>query len=114
MQVCSVKSILPYLTLRSDGDGGPLSMTSQMPLTRQHFSKALSTILKQIGLDDQKYNTHSFCIGAATSAKDAGVSDSHIKVLGCWLGCWQSCAYQQYIRTSREQLAALSRQLISI
>ena len=99
--VCPVKSILPYLVLRGDGDG-PLFMTNQKPLTRQHFSEALSAILKQIGLDDQRYNTHSFRIGAATSAKAAGVSDSHIKMLGRW----QSCAYQQYIRTPREQLAA--------
>ena len=106
--VCPVKSILPYLALRGGGDG-PLFMTSQMPLTRQYFSKALSAILKQIGLDDQKYNTHRFRIGATTSAKAAGVSDCHIKMLGRW----QSCAYQQYIRTPREQLAALSRQLVS-
>ena len=39
--VCPVKSILPYLALRGDGDG-PLFMTSQMPLTQQHFSKAVS------------------------------------------------------------------------
>ena len=85
-------------------------MTNQTPLTRLHLSKALSVILKQIGLDDQKYNTHSFHIGVATSAKVAGVSDSHIKMLGHW----QSSAYQLYIRTPREQLAALSRQLIPV
>ena len=107
--VCPVKSILPYLALRGNGEG-PLFMTNRTPLTRLHFSKALSAILKQIGLDDQKYNTHSFCIGAATSAKAAGVSDSHIKMLGRW----QSSAYQLYIRTIREQLAALSRQLIPV
>ena len=53
----------------------------------------MSAILKQIGLDDQKYNTHSFRIGVATSAKAAGVSDSHIKMLGRW----QSSAYQLLI-----------------
>ena len=109
--MCPVKSILPYLGLRGDGEV-PLFMTNQIPLTiaREHFSKALSKILKQIGLDDQTYNMHSFRIGTATSATAAGLSDSHIKMLECW----QSSAYQQYIRTSREQLAALSRQLIPI
>ena len=87
--VCPVKNILPYLALRSNREG-PLFMTNRTPLTRLHFSKALSAILKQIGLDDQKYNTHSFHIGATTSAKAAGVSDSHIKMLGRW----QSKAYQ--------------------
>ena len=39
------------------------------------------------------------------------MSDSHnIKMLGCW----QSSAHQLYIRTPRQQLAALSRQLITV
>ena len=102
--VCLVKVILLYLALRGKKDG-PLFITAKgTPLIRQYFSKALSTILKHIGLDDQQYNTHSFCIGAATSAKATGVSDTHIKMLGHW----KSCTYQQYIRTPREQLATLS------
>ena len=106
--VCPVKVLLPYLVLRGRKDG-PLFITAKgTPLTRQYFSTALSTVLKHIGLDDRQYNTHSFRIGAATSAKAEGISDTHIKMLGRW----QSSAYQQYIKTPREQLATLSRQLI--
>ena len=106
--VCPVKALLQYLVLRRRKDG-PLFITAKgTPLTRQYFSTALSTVLKHIGLDDRQYNMHSFRIGAATSAKAAGISDTHIKMLGRW----ESSAYQQYIRTPREQLATLSRQLI--
>ena len=47
-------------------------------------------------MDPSKYNTHSFRIGAAASAKQAGVSDSHLKALGRW----KSDAYKKYIRLS--------------
>ena len=106
--VCPVKALLPYLVLRGRKDSPLFIAAKGTLLTRQYFGTALSTVLKHIGLDDRQYNTHSFRIGAATSAKAAGISDTHIKMLGHW----QSSAYQQYIRTPREQLATLSRQLI--
>ena len=107
--VCPVKTILPYLVLRENKDGPLFISAKGIPLTRQYFSKALSIILKHIGLDDWQYNTHSFRIRAASSAKAPGVSDTHINILGRW----QSSVYQLYIRTPREQLATSSRQLIS-
>jgi len=35
-------------------------------------------------LDDTFYNTHSFRIGATTSAKEAGIADTDIKMMGRW------------------------------
>ena len=107
--ICPVKGILPYLALRGTKPG-PLFITQDNKfLTRQLFSAALSKVLKATGLDSCKYNTHSFRIGAATSGKQAGISDVHIKMLGRW----QSSTYQQYIRTPQQQLASLSAQLVS-
>ena len=77
------------------------------PLTRQYLVSSLSAILLKAGLDDSSYNTYSFRIGAATSAKEAGISDSQIQMLGRW----RSEAYRIYIRTPREGLARLSRDL---
>jgi hypothetical protein len=53
-------------------------------LTRPRFAAMISTTLQQAGIDDKKYATHSFHIGAATTAKEAGISDVHIKMLGRW------------------------------
>ena len=97
------------LALRG-GKFGPLFITdNNIPLTRQSFSTPLSEILAAAQLDHHKYNTHSFRIGAATSAKLAGMSELDIKMLGCW----RSNTFKRYIRTPREYLASLSRQLIS-
>jgi len=74
--VSPVKAILPYLAIRG-GSPGPLFIFSDGSyLTRPRFKALLSATLIQAGLDDSNYNTHSFSIGAATSAKNAGISDS--------------------------------------
>ena len=107
LDICPLRAILPYLVIRSS-KSGPLFLTADgSPLTRQRFHTLLSTLLRKIGLPVTHYNTHSFRIGAATSAKDAGISDTHIQMLGRW----RSSAYQQYIRTSPSQLAELTRAL---
>jgi len=56
------------------------------PLTCQRFHTSISSLLDKIGLSARDYNTHSFRIGAATIAKDAGVSDTCIQMLGIELG----------------------------
>lgn len=58
----------------------------------------------------QGYTTHSFQIGAVTTAKEAGVSDVLIKMLERW----KSDVYQLYVRTPKERLAKLSRQLATV
>ena len=60
-------------------------------------------------MDHRKFNTHSFRIGGATSAKWAGVSDSHLKALDRW----RSDAYLKYVRLSPKDLARLSKSLVS-
>ena len=81
MEICPVQAILPYLGMRGS-KAGPLFITSEgRPLTRQLFS-SLSAILKKAGLDLTNYNTHSFPIGAVTSAKEAAISDSEVQMLG--------------------------------
>ena len=107
--VCPVKAVLPYLATRGNTPGSLFSSENGTPLTRVQFKTLLSATLKRAGLDDTKYNTHSFRIGAATSAKMAGITDLHIQKLGRW----KSLAYQSYIRTPTQVLKQLSRQLVS-
>ena len=80
--VCPVKALLPYLAVRGSAPGPLFLLEDGVPLTRAHFKTLLSTTLKRAGLDDSKYNTHSFRIGAATSAKAVGIADVHIQMLG--------------------------------
>ena len=68
-------------------------------LTHQIFYSVLSGVLSHIGHDPSWYITHSFRTGAATTAKDVGILDTHIKMLGRW----ESSAYQLYVRISSHQ-----------
>jgi len=107
--VCPVKALLPYLAVHGSSPGRLFTLSDDTPLTRAGFKSLLSTALKQAGLDDTKFNTHSFCIGAATSAKAVGKADVHIQMLGRW----KSSTYQGYIRTPTPVLKQLSKQLAS-
>ena len=106
--ICPLSAILPYLALRGSSYGPLFVSLNGSYLTRSRFADLLSQILQKAGVDSTGYNTHSFRISAATTAKANGISDVHIKMLGRW----QSSAYQLYIRTPQEQLAKLSKQLV--
>ena len=72
---------------------GPLFLfTDGRSLTHEQFSSALNNLLKQLKIDSRWYNTHSFHIGATTSARQANIPDKYIKILGRW----KSDAYLSY------------------
>ena len=107
--VCPVRALVQYLSRRG-GTPGPLFLFSKGKwLTRHAFSKALDKALEELQMDLSQFNTHSFRIGTATSAKQVGTSDSHVKTLGRW----KSDAYQKYVRLSPQDLTKLSRSLAS-
>ena len=73
--------------------------------TRRMFCASLKSVLHKLKLDQHSYNTHSFRIGAATSASLAQLSDTHIQILGRW----RSNAFKSYIRPAPRKLAKLSK-----
>ena len=92
------------------GGGGPFfRFANGAPLTKVRFTDRVRAILQDAGLPYNHFAGHSFRIGAATAAANAGLEDSTIRTLGRW----HSSAFLTYIRTPREQLAPLSRRLIS-
>ena len=105
--ICPISGILPYLAARGNR-AGPLFITEDgRALTRQTFSVMLDSVLEKLHLDTRSFNTHSFRIGAATTAAMAHIPDSQIMMLGRW----QSDAYQRYIKTPPQVLANLSKLL---
>ena len=69
--------------------------------TRYLFSAAVDKLLTDLHMDTKLYSTHSFHIGAATSALKAKISNTHVQMLGRW----RSEAYKQYVKTPPQELA---------
>lgn len=65
-----------------------------LPISRQYFTQQLRLALAFCNLDLQSYNTHSFRIGAATTAASLGFSELQIQSMGRW----NSSAFKKYIR----------------
>ncbi|XP_067309065.1 uncharacterized protein [Pseudorasbora parva] len=68
---------------------------NNLPITRHWFHKKLKYILTNSGIQAHLYSSHSFRIGAATTAAQKGLPDHQIKLLGRW----SSDAFQSYIRS---------------
>ena len=76
------------------------------PLSRTAVTNTLRQLLKQAGTDHSHYSSHSFRIGAATTAAAAGLPAWLIK----HLGRWSSNAYLTYIH----QQPALTSQIYEL
>lgn len=94
-----VEGVLPYLVVRGNRPGLLFICEDGKMITRQLFSTFFDTVLGELQLEKSQFNTHSFHIGAATSAKEAGITDTYIKMTGRW----QSNAYLQYIHKNTSQ-----------
>ena len=105
--LCPVAALLNYLAVRSKVDGPLFMFKDGRSLTRQRFVVKVRGALQKSGLDKGKYCSHSFRIGAATTAAARGLEDSVIKTLGRW----RSLAYLQYVKIPRNELAFYSRVL---
>ena len=94
--LCPVAAVVAYLCIRGMKPG-PLFMFSD------------GRYLEESGIDYKLYCSHSFRIGAATTAAAQGIEDSVIKTLGRW----ESAAYLRYVKIPRSQLASYSGILTS-
>jgi len=107
--LCPIAGITPYLAVHGSRQGPLFATSDGNGLTRQTFIALLNPLLAKLHLSIKNYNRHSFWIGAATSAAEAHIPDNYIKMLGCW----HSDAYWRYIRTPPQDLAALSKCLVT-
>lgn len=107
--ICPVAAILNYLSIRSS-EAGPLFIFGNgAPLTRSTLVGHVREALSSRGVDATNYSGHSFRIGAATAAAQAGLSDSLIQALGRW----KSSAFTTYIQTPPSKLALVAPALVS-
>ena len=104
--LCAVQAMLSYLALRGNGPGPLFLFASGQPLTRASLTDWLRQIMASARISGN-FSSHSFRIGAATVAARNGVPDHLIQTMGRWT----SNAYQLYIRTPTDSLAALSHRL---
>ena len=86
----------------------PLHYTRGKGLIHLSFSLTLDSLISKLKFSHKHYNTYSFQIETATSATQAWISDSQIKMLGFW----QSDAHQYYVKTPPMELAKVSKQLV--
>jgi hypothetical protein len=105
--LCPVAAILAYCAIRPPTVGPFFVFKDGSTLTRDRLVVALRGALAVAGVNSEQYSGHSFRVGAATTAARAGINEATIKMLGRW----ESAAYERYVRTPRETLAAISSQL---
>ncbi|CAH1271013.1 Hypp4531 [Branchiostoma lanceolatum] len=91
---CPVSNLLSYLQLRGGQPGFLFLSRNGNAISCDAFSKILKACAEQSQLDPRKFTSHSFRIGAATTAALQGVSDSTLRRLGRW----SSEAFKKYIR----------------
>ena len=91
---CPVSSLIYYLSMRPKVSGPLLCHLNGKPLTRHQFSAILQKALTAIGPHLRNYKSHSFRLGAATTAAQQGWSIDKIKESGRWA----SDAYKHYIQ----------------
>ena len=102
--ICPVEAITSYVMVRG-ADSGPFFRFEDLtPLTKPKFVARVREVLQALGLPYNCFAGHSFRIGAATAAAQAGIEDSVIQLLGRW----SSAAFLSYVRTPRDQLARYS------
>lgn len=103
--LCPVAAVLSFMASRGSGEGPFFRFSNGQPLTKGKFTDHIRQALRGLGLPYQDFAGHSFRIGAATAAANAGIEDSIIRTLGRW----NSSAFLIYIRTPRERLAQLTQ-----
>lgn len=82
-EACAVKFLKHLFRQFPNSPNAPLFNQSKGALTRDFVIINLRSILINLGLEGN-YSGHSFGRGAATSAKEAGLIDSDIQMLGRW------------------------------
>ena len=77
--LCPVRAVLTYVTLRGTRPGAFFCAIRGSPMTKSRFVEMVRSVLLRDGVLIAGYSGHSFRIGAATVAAQAGFPDSAIQ-----------------------------------
>lgn len=94
--VCPVMALTKFLRMRSTVKGPLFVHFGGSPLTRYQFNAMLRKGIGLLGLPQGEFSSHSFRIGAATSAACEGIPVNKIMNMGRW----RSSAILSYVRPS--------------
>ena len=81
--LCAVQAVVSFLERHGNRSGPLFLFENGLPLSHSLLTDRLRAILLSAGLPGN-FSSHSFPIGAATSAAGAGIPDHLIQVLGRW------------------------------
>ena len=94
LEICPVKAMRDYVQARGSADGDLFVHFGGRPLTRNQFQAVLKKGAGVLGWDIALYSSHSFRIGAATTAAANGWPLQVIMTQGRW----RSSVAQKYVR----------------
>lgn len=107
--LCPVRAVLGFMRAAGRRQGPLFQYESGRHLTRDGLVAEMKAALERAGVNSTGFSGHSFRIGAATAASQAGIGDATIQRLGRW----KSNAYKRYVQPEREELAGVPRQMVT-
>jgi len=105
--LCPVVAIMQYTDMCGPMKDPFFQFEDQCALTKALFTSKIREGLRAVGLSEQNFTGHSFCIGATTTAASIEIEDSVIQIMSRW----SSSTYLVYIHTLLEHVASFSRSL---
>lgn len=94
LDICPVHALRLYIEARGSTPGPLFIHQSLLPLTKHQFWAVTSKALAVLGFANVRFATHSFRIGAASTAAAMGFQQEAIQSIGRW----KSTVYRRYIR----------------
>lgn len=94
VSICPVRAARVYMEKRGQDEGYFLRHVDKSPLTKYQFWRMTDGALQKVGVQGLRFGTHSFWIGAASTAAALGYSPEEIRNIGRW----SSASYKKYIR----------------
>ena len=90
--LCAVTTLDTFLATERPRDGALFRFQTGSPLVRQRLNALVKDLASRAGVDSSRYSSHSFRIGAASTAAAAGVPEWKIQALGRWSSdCYKRC-----------------------